>query len=383
MTREVPFLNGLRGVAAMWVMGAHCMIWGGWTLTAIPDPKIAVDLFMLISGYLMSMNARARATVEPMSQPLSWAMFYIRRYFRLAPAYYASLMLAILVAGPFFGGYRNLQALNPRFWGVGGSYDASTFHFTAINVVTHVSFVFGILPRYVDSSGLPDWSLSLEMQFYLVFPFLYLAMRRYGAIPVAIMASVAAYIITGFSAGTFPEPSFLPLKLSVFLAGILIAELSWARGRFLPWLFACAALVIPFMQVSNYGVQFPLLLFVTASMVALSAPALSASAFVRRLKGLCGGSAAQFFSDVSYGIYLFHGFFIAGCGYVLFGNTSATLSGDQRTLIIAAIVFPASIATGWLSHTFIERPSTDVGRSVVRAITSRVTAPADKGTKAV
>ena len=62
MTREVPFLNGLRGVAAIWVMGAHCMIWGGWTLTAIPDPKIAVDLFMLISGYLMSMTARARAT---------------------------------------------------------------------------------------------------------------------------------------------------------------------------------------------------------------------------------------------------------------------------------------------------------------------------------
>src|SRR5512139_1058013 len=106
MQREISYLNGLRGVAALWVLVAHCMIWGGWTLTPIPDAKIAVDLFMMISGFLMVTNAGQRATAEPMERPSSWISFYVRRFFRLAPAYYLSLWLAVALSGPFLDGYK-------------------------------------------------------------------------------------------------------------------------------------------------------------------------------------------------------------------------------------------------------------------------------------
>ena len=48
------------GLRAFWVLTAHCMIWGDWYGIPIPSAKIAVDLFMMISGYLMTANAFAR-----------------------------------------------------------------------------------------------------------------------------------------------------------------------------------------------------------------------------------------------------------------------------------------------------------------------------------
>ncbi|CAH2786711.1 MAG: Acyltransferase 3 [uncultured Caballeronia sp.] len=42
------------------------------------------------------------------------------------------------------------------------------------NVVTHLTYTFGMFPRYAFNTPLPDWSIGLEMQFYAVFPLLML-----------------------------------------------------------------------------------------------------------------------------------------------------------------------------------------------------------------
>jgi peptidoglycan/LPS O-acetylase OafA/YrhL len=43
-TENQPFLNGIRGSAALYVLVAHCAIWGGGL--KLPDPKIAVNVFV-------------------------------------------------------------------------------------------------------------------------------------------------------------------------------------------------------------------------------------------------------------------------------------------------------------------------------------------------
>lgn len=58
---DTGFLNGLRALAAFCVLTCHCMIWSAWPgfglPSIVPGPglasKLAVDLFMLISGLLM------------------------------------------------------------------------------------------------------------------------------------------------------------------------------------------------------------------------------------------------------------------------------------------------------------------------------------------
>ena len=65
--RRIVFINVFRAGAAYWVLCAHCMIWGGWFWLPLPPAKSAVDLFMMISGYLMAANASARSRAEPLT----------------------------------------------------------------------------------------------------------------------------------------------------------------------------------------------------------------------------------------------------------------------------------------------------------------------------
>lgn len=364
MPSDVPYLNGLRGIAATWVVIAHCMIWGGWTLTAIPDPKIAVDLFMTISGFLMAYNARRRESIEPMTQPATWTRFYIRRYFRIAPAYYLSLAFAVIASGPFLDGYKALQLMNPGFWGTGGIYDPYTIKFTAANLLAHATFIFGVVPKYTFSTMLPDWSLSLEMQFYLAFPLLYLLMRKIGPLTASIVLAAIALAASHALAGVFPEPGFLPLKLSLFMTGMLIAEIPFGTGRTATLLIGALALILPFAQTSSYATQSWVLSVISALLYALTVNRQSVASLLQPLDTVLGGRIAHALSDASYGMYLFHGFFISFTGLVLsaaFPRLAA--HGDIRTIVLLAVTLPGALLASTLIHRFVERPGIALGRS--------------------
>ena len=191
-------------------------------LPLIGKPDLGVDLFILLSGFLMMYQYRLRAGSENWDAPGTWAAFWTRRFFRLAPLFYVTLAAA-LIAGPSIYADRVAidsflgQALQPaeRYT------DASL-----TNIVMHLTFLFGLLPEYAFRTPLPDWSLGLEMQFYLLFPFLILLGRRIGWIPAALVAAgggVAIALLAGAAGLDYPMPSFLPLKLQLFLAGMLIA----------------------------------------------------------------------------------------------------------------------------------------------------------------
>jgi peptidoglycan/LPS O-acetylase OafA/YrhL len=154
----------------------------------------AVEMFFVISGFYMQMILRERYTPERLG-PRYVGIFYLARYSRLLPAYFACLVLTILIAFAyqFVRGTPNqmlqtwsaisdlppvLQNLCLSVWvvltnitmffqdlGLVLSVRDGVAHFTAHRLTTDL---------YVNSSlAIPQaWSLGVELTFYAVAPFL-------------------------------------------------------------------------------------------------------------------------------------------------------------------------------------------------------------------
>lgn len=66
----IPCLNGIRGIAALWVMVSHINLLSGmYRIPIISSGGLAVDLFMIMSGYLMVFHFEKRGEVEPWERP--------------------------------------------------------------------------------------------------------------------------------------------------------------------------------------------------------------------------------------------------------------------------------------------------------------------------
>lgn len=369
-SRDLKFLDGLRALAAFWVLTAHCVIWGAGSALFIPPPKLAVNLFMILSGFLMvhSINGHTKDH--------KWRHFYTRRFFRIAPAYYVALALAVTV--PFFlSGYevlfRQATAARIQWWS-----NPALIHFSATSILTHLSFVFGLIPSQTDATGLPDWSLSLEMQFYALFPVLWVALKRFGWMTIAAASLVlcaAAHLcvksVGGLYGGQpFPEASPLPFKLVYFAAGMILYQYAFDGtssktdralmlvGAAVLLLFECRYQGPDAIVESTFLAVFFICLSPTARDTALGAG-------VRRL---LSHKIGRYGSNAAYSVYLFHGFFIALCGALLFTRHDfMSLPGWARIAIMWLITVTGSYALATLVYHFIERPGMRFGAAIIFA----------------
>jgi peptidoglycan/LPS O-acetylase OafA/YrhL len=368
------FLNGIRGAAALYVLVAHCTIWGGGI--TLPNPKIAVDVFMVLSGYLMMYLANMRAEIDPPGTLTYAVRFWIRRFFRIAPVYYIILAAAFLLLNQIKSGYEIFQSQAPERW-LNTLYDLNgpsgqKLQLTLANVVSHVSFAFGLLPKYCNSVPLPDWSIGLEMQFYAAFPFILILGRRFGLFKTmvglfigAVGAKCLIYFCFGHLSTLYPEPSFLLIKIKYFFIGMLIAnavfhirERPILAGSYLVFGLALAATAsLPITLVAA-------LIFILA--VGNDQHARLLSMPHAALSRLLGNSLTKFMADVSYGVYLVHGFFISILGGWLYSQPfTAAWSPLHRLawLLLGTVI--GAYAVAFLLHISVERPGINLGRKIL------------------
>ena len=359
MKHEFAFINLFRALAAFWVLAAHCMIWGGWYGLPLPSAKYAVDLFMLVSGFLMAANAASRWEREPLTDARSRLRFWTRRFFRIAPAYYLALLVVIVGADFFLSGKAELQALNRAQWPIGGPYDPQAIRFTVDNLLMHASFLFGLHPAYASATSLPDWSIGLEMQFYAAFPLLYLLLHKRG--PVALVVAGFAVFALGRLVNVFvayPEPSLLAFKLQYFIGGMLLYR-TLAGGSLgsRVWMMAGALLL-----VSLEGIVAPALLL---TMFALGALEL-ADETPARLQAFIRSRVVTFASDVSYSVYLFQGLAVGTFGVLcLHSPWLRSLSLLERTGVLFAFVLVVAYAVAYAVYRCVELPGIALGKRLL------------------
>lgn len=318
----------------------------------------------------MAANASARSHFEPLSNSRNWWRFWLRRFFRLAPAYYVSLALAILSSGYFLVGYQELQSLNPTRWTPGGVYDPSRVEYTLNNIILHLSFLFGLHPTYSFSTFLPDWSLSLEMQFYFAFPLLFMAMQKFGFIRSALFIGLPVFIL-GFGVSRlihYHEPSLLFLKLNYFLAGIILYRfLSVDASKPKRLALALSAILLVSIDI-RYRTQLVVLPALLLSMLTLGWLE-ATNRTPRSISLFINSHLIRFASDTSYGVYLFHGFFISASGLIISKYSSlVSLLPRQRVFLMFIFVTISAYLLAYIVYRFIELPGIRFGKRAIEKI---------------
>ncbi|MGA2909783.1 MAG: acyltransferase [Terracidiphilus sp.] len=170
---RIPVLDGIRGIAILLVMTFHFWIVGIWGGT-LPWERvygdvagmgwIGVDLFFVLSGFLITGILH-----DSRESPHYFRVFYGRRTVRIFPLYYAALAIFFLI-GPFVLAHIHAPTMADMQSPTAAKLFAWTYllnwyeGFKGWNAVAHPLQHF--------------WSLSVEEQFYLIWPFLVLKLTR-------------------------------------------------------------------------------------------------------------------------------------------------------------------------------------------------------------
>ena len=286
-----PRIDGLRFVAISFVLIDHV---GGYLAGRIAAAYYGVDLFFVISGYLIT-GILLRDSGHSWTQ--TYRAFLGRRVLRIFPVYYA-LLIVLFVAD--YGVTR--QSI--------GYLATYTFNYPAAKILEsggvnadfrHIGTIFYL------------WSLSVEEQFYLLWPLIAISLRRRKGVLLAITALIVLFGYAQImfdivpSLATYNYTGTLNRMGSLGLGAIGAIWVSWRPFRKPPFdsallecgvLFALASALI-FDYPWRYLVMGPCSLF----LVLKSA---NGSFRTRWLDKFLTQRWVLFVGSISYGVYLFH-----------------------------------------------------------------------------
>ena len=215
-----PDIQGLRAIAVLAVIVFHLN--PAW----LPGGFVGVDIFLVISGFLISSILLHKKSKPGYSLTSTLGYFYTSRLKRIAPAYYATLVMVSLLAAVLFlpadfATYRD--GLKKAAWFNSNSYFASFGDYFA--------------PANHEQPLLHTWSLAVEIQFYLIAPFIFLLIPKRllsWLLPLGILifTAIAEYKLrTGAQQATYYS---LLARLPAFFFGgwiaLYIANVNRERG---------------------------------------------------------------------------------------------------------------------------------------------------------
>jgi len=364
--KRVECLDGLRGIAALWVLIGHSMMLSGLKVPVIAQPDLGVDLFIMLSGFLMVLQYQLRRGFEDWDRLGTWAAFWTRRFFRIAPLFYAALLVALILGPMIYSDRVAIDTFLDHKLQLPERYLDASF----TNVLLHLTFVFGLLPSYAFRTPLPDWSLGLEMQFYAVFPFLMLLARKIDwllTVLLIVCASIAIVFLTGYAGVHFPMPSFLPLKMHLFLCGMLIAA-DTREDRTRLWLQIGAAVLLAAIPIGVHADVLHMImraLFVLVFFVVVHLQHVRGIGFASKL---LGSRPFHWLGELSFGVYLWHLLVLHVVASWAIARWGHSITPIERFLIVAGIVAAVSYTIAFATYKAIEIPGQKLGKTIQKRV---------------
>ncbi len=314
-SRRQPGLDGLRGIAILMVMLFHFTLMQPVATWDIPLYTFArygwtvVDLFFVLSGFLITsilLDAKGRKRY--------FRNFYFRRILRVFPLYYA-FVVGLLILYPLVGDpawTNQVEVLRDHLWWV-------WFHMTNWLVARTGDF-WTATP--LGTGGF--WSISIEEQFYLVWPLLVLVLSERqlrwacGAFFLLSLVTRLGMTAVGLSWTAVFTVTFGRMdSLAVGAALATVARTPTGLNALRPFVFALViATVVPFVaiEVMLRHIDHPnytLALAVELSLIAACSGALLVGTMTANLDGigarLTHNTVLRSFGKYSFALYLFHG----------------------------------------------------------------------------
>jgi peptidoglycan/LPS O-acetylase OafA/YrhL len=296
----VPGLDGLRAVAVGLVVVFH-----SGASFSLPGGEIGVDLFMVLSGYLITTlliaEYQARGSIGIKN-------FYVRRALRLFPALFVLLLAIVATAFIVDSGYQFTFSSGLVVSCIG-----------AFFYLTDFAVGWGLWPDMAaDAPLLHTWSLSVEEHFYLLWaPLLaYLlhkmSVRTLTRVLVATVFAMAAWslLLDQVVDVSTERLIFSPDTRGIGLAlGAAMGAHLWAKGgtiflpRVVPWLAAAGLLALSTLGLMHDWAGRGFMLLAAAGSAAMIMGVLDTdSAFAR----MWSWAPLRFVGRRAYGIYLWH-----------------------------------------------------------------------------
>jgi peptidoglycan/LPS O-acetylase OafA/YrhL len=329
-----PDIDGLRAIAVLSVLAFHLGVVG------LPGGFVGVDIFFVISGYLISKIIFGEiATGE-----FSLLGFYERRARRILPAFFAVSFLTGLACYALF--------FPSELVDFSKSLLASTF-FLANVFFFETSNYFS--PAADRIPLLHYWTLGVEEQFYLCFPLLIIAGTRF--FPNRLKAAILVCLLTSFAASavmTHDHPTMtfylLPFRAFELLIGSLLAlpSIGVPRSPHIGRFATIAGLCAIFTSILSFNQNMGFPGFAAALPCLGTALTIWGGTNVKTAPSrLLGALPLRALGKISYSLYLVHWPVIV-FGTQLFPH----IDPNARKLLFFAV----SIAGAILLYFLVERP---------------------------
>jgi peptidoglycan/LPS O-acetylase OafA/YrhL len=342
MAADIRALTGVRGVAAAVIVAYHfgdVQLFGGGNIAyyRIPHGYLPVDLFFMLSGYVIGLTYRDAFGSGSLK---NYATFMLKRIARLYPAYLAIGLLYVAKIAAGLSGQDTLSMFSPS------------------DIVGNILMMTG-WGLYIHPLIGVSWAASAEMGSYLLVPLLMLVTIRRSQLVCgfAVLAALVAIYAVSISGRGSSGPldvvngnSFYPMLRAV--AGF---TLGLAMFRF--------AGVLDRLSMTAQDVLLAVILVAIITTVGLAAgdrllyllfiPLVAVLSRDGRLaQALFGNALVYRLGIISYSIYLIHPLFVSFAvrAWRDFGQTEAAY------LLASAVCFLAIWLLSELSYRFVEMP---------------------------
>ena len=331
-------VDGLRAVAIIAVVVYHAFP------TLLPNGNVGVDIFFVISGYLIS-QLLIRQFVK---NTFSFSDFFNRRIRRIFPALLC-MLLVVMIMGLLFL-FPNEYAQLGRHIGAGAGFFANLLLYNEVN--------------YFDKSAaykplLHLWSLGVEEQFYVMWPILlYLFRHRLRSVPALITTLIVASFLVNLRLDqTSPIASFYwpisrvwELLVGTLVVHILASPTVRQRLFFTPIIAHSISgvgilLLVASMFWANGDASYTYysaILPITGAILVIVA---GERAWFNRI--ILANSVMVWIGLISFPLYLWHWPLLSFANF--FTNT-------EPSIAIRIVLVAISVLLAWLTYAYLEKP---------------------------